>query len=274
MPVKRVNARNAATIASAGLWVGAAAPVAALPPLGGEMNHVNITLSGGAFGVFIDSADPMILQGPGSGLSGAEGVLNGMHFNGQYGWLPAGFWGPPPGGAVWVEQREPVPGLVCYAGRSQLGTTVFEPLHFTEGADPGFMWDGAMTHNYFAARRHGTYVAPFRVYMGDSSGTMLSGFEPVEMDLVFRLEIDPCDRADYSTTGSNPGDAAFGFADGVIDVTDLTYFVEAWVSGDLADADVTTAETNPGDEGWGERDGAITISDLTWYIERWISGCG
>ena len=248
---------------------------AALPPLGGEMNHVNITLDGtSTFGVFIDRPGPMMLQGPAQGLTGPESVLNGWAFNGQYGWLPAGFWGPPSGGAVWIEQVEPVPGLVCFAGRAQLGTTLFEPLHFTGGAPAGFAWDGGMTHNYFAARRHGDYTALFRVYMGTSAGVPLSAYTPVEMELSFRLEVEPCARADYTTAGANPGEPEFGTPDGSIDVADLTYFVEAWVVGDVAEADVTTDGANPGDSGFGERDYRVTVSDLVWFVERWITGCG
>ncbi|MEM1331702.1 MAG: spondin domain-containing protein [Planctomycetota bacterium] len=90
--------------------------------------------------------------------------------------------------------------------------------------------------------------------------------------LIIERTDTPC-IADATTDGTNPGDAGFGFPDGAVTVSDLSYFVEAWVSTDALLADVTTDTTNPGDPGFGTPDGAVTISDLTFFVEAWVSGC-
>ncbi|MEM1329214.1 MAG: GC-type dockerin domain-anchored protein [Planctomycetota bacterium] len=78
---------------------------------------------------------------------------------------------------------------------------------------------------------------------------------------------------DMTTDGSNPGDDAFGAPDGVVTVSDLSYFVELWLANDVDVADVTTNNTNPGDPGFGVPDGLIGIADLTFFVERWVEGC-
>ncbi|MEM1331006.1 MAG: M14 family zinc carboxypeptidase [Planctomycetota bacterium] len=78
---------------------------------------------------------------------------------------------------------------------------------------------------------------------------------------------------DLTTTGSNPGDAEYGQADGIVDVADLTYLVEAWV-GEQPVADRTTSSTNPGDAGYGVPDGVVDVSDLSYFVEAWVAETG
>ncbi|MEM1330371.1 MAG: GC-type dockerin domain-anchored protein [Planctomycetota bacterium] len=85
-------------------------------------------------------------------------------------------------------------------------------------------------------------------------------------------EASPC-VPDITTDGTNPGDAGFGDPDGAVTVSDLTFFVEAWLASDLGIADVTTDGTNPGDAAFGTPDGAVTVSDLTFFVEAWLGGC-
>ena len=82
-----------------------------------------------------------------------------------------------------------------------------------------------------------------------------------------------CSVADVTTDNANPGDANFGVPDGLITASDLTFFVEQWIAGNVMVADVTTDNANPGDANFGVPDGAVTASDLTFFVEAWIAGC-
>ncbi|MEM1329764.1 MAG: glycoside hydrolase family 18 protein [Planctomycetota bacterium] len=78
--------------------------------------------------------------------------------------------------------------------------------------------------------------------------------------------------ADITSSGANPGEDGFGVPDGNVDVADLTYFVELWLSSE-AEADLTTDGVNPGTRGYGTPDGVVSITDLTFYVEFWITAC-
>ncbi|MEM1331562.1 MAG: S8 family serine peptidase [Planctomycetota bacterium] len=80
-------------------------------------------------------------------------------------------------------------------------------------------------------------------------------------------------RADLTTGGSNPGDASYGVPDGAVDVADLTFLVEAWVSLS-AIADLTTSGSNPGDAGYGVPDATVDVADLSFFVELWLSEAG
>ncbi|MEM1331735.1 MAG: family 16 glycosylhydrolase [Planctomycetota bacterium] len=93
------------------------------------------------------------------------------------------------------------------------------------------------------------------------------------LDLVtFAFTTDGCGVADTTTSGVNPGGTGYGLPDGNVDVSDITYYVERWLNGEV-DADVTTSGTNPGDAGYGEPDNGINTADLTFFVERWLAGC-
>ncbi|MEM1330551.1 MAG: GC-type dockerin domain-anchored protein [Planctomycetota bacterium] len=65
-----------------------------------------------------------------------------------------------------------------------------------------------------------------------------------------------------------------GFApDGVIQVADLTRFVEQWVAGNPATDITTTGAVDPTSPGWDQPDRAINTVDLTRFVERWLEGC-
>ncbi|MEM1329906.1 MAG: GC-type dockerin domain-anchored protein [Planctomycetota bacterium] len=88
----------------------------------------------------------------------------------------------------------------------------------------------------------------------------------------YEVQSTPC-TPDVTTDGANLGDPGFGEPDGVVTVSDLTFFVEAWLAGNPAVADVTTEGTNPGEPGFGTPDGSITVTDLTFLVEAWLAGC-
>ncbi|MEM1331491.1 MAG: lamin tail domain-containing protein [Planctomycetota bacterium] len=134
--------------------------------------------------------------------------------------------------------------------------------------DNGLNWatslagfDGAINNSITAIYNAGQFGSPGFVdgiTTGFDSGACLS---------------DEFCLPDITTLDTNPGDKGFGVPDGTVDVTDLTFFVEAWVNGDAAVADVTTLGNNPGDVDFGAADGTVDVTDLTFFVEQWISGC-
>jgi len=60
--------------------------------------------------------------------------------------------------------------------------------------------------------------------------------------------------------------------DGEVTGTDIQYFVNAWVAGDIA-ADITTAGAGIGDPGYGFPDGSITGADIQLYVNLYNVGC-
>ncbi|MEM1331526.1 MAG: GC-type dockerin domain-anchored protein [Planctomycetota bacterium] len=113
-------------------------------------------------------------------------------------------------------------------------------------------------------------IVPFRFRVG---GTPTPQGTIYWDDLcVIQRSTDPTCVADVTTSGTNPGNTGFGVPDGNVDVSDLTFFVEIWLGGDVA-ADVTTSGTNPGDAGFGVPDGNVDVTDLTFFVESWITGC-
>lgn len=69
----------------------------------------------------------------------------------------------------------------------------------------------------------------------DDAMTVNTGTGPIEhADLgpfEFQETLDPLCTSDVSTTGSAPGDAAYGVPDGIVDLSDLLYFVNGWEFG-------------------------------------------
>ena len=93
-----------------------------------------------------------------------------------------------------------------------------------------------------------------------------------ESDAAFTVDASSC-TADVTTTGAGIGDPGYGVPDGSVTATDLNYFVNAWVAGDLAIADITTTGAGVGDPGYGVPDGSITAADLNYFVNAWVAGC-
>jgi len=79
--------------------------------------------------------------------------------------------------------------------------------------------------------------------------------------------------ADLTTQGAGVGDPGYGVPDGLVTAADLNYFVNAYVSADLAIADITTQGAGVGDPGYGVPDGLVTAADLNYYVNLWVAGC-
>jgi hypothetical protein len=223
-------------------------PAAAdLPPLGGDMNHVLVTLTPDRrFVLAVEHpGEQVLIEGP-EVYTGAAAVLNGTRFNAQYGWLVNGLWAPPPGGFVYMESVQQSPGLAAYAGRAFGPYSFMDPLFGTAGAPPRMVWDGVMLHDYYAATTPGHYAATYRVYMGDAAGVPLAGYEPGEITLGWVWET------------ACAADLAEPF--GVLDLSDITAFVGAFVAG-LPAADLA------------EPFGLFDLADLSAFANAFVGGC-
>ncbi|HLO41226.1 MAG TPA: PEP-CTERM sorting domain-containing protein [Phycisphaerales bacterium] len=159
---------------------------AAVPPMGGEMKHIMVHLHGSALEGHVDHSIPTpVLTSYGETYTGNASVLNGTLFNAQYGWMAEGFWTPPAGSTLWLEQVSATPGLRVYEGgmMSMAGMHTFAPIFGTDASSPRIAWDGMMLHNWYAADTAGSYSATYRIYFGDDNGVAIDGYEADEVTL-------------------------------------------------------------------------------------------
>lgn len=160
-----------------------------LPRVIGEMRHVMIGLSGGMLDVHLDDAGTAseMWSFPGESYDGAAGVLDGMYYSSQYGWLANGFISLGSGETIMIENVGSTPGLEAYEGgmRGMRANHTYDAIFGTDGSDPATEWDGMMRHDWFAADSIGDYQATFRVYVQDSTGGEVSSYGDAEMTLLF-----------------------------------------------------------------------------------------
>ena len=229
--------------------IGAAASAAlgGLPPLGGSMNHVLVGLDGSnTITLGVERTGPMELVEADGVFTGAASVLNGTRFNAQYGWLVSGLWAPPAGSVVRIEVVEHDPGLRFYAGRAFGSVAFMQPLHGTDGTDPGFAWDGGMLHNYAAVTEPGVYEATFRVAIVSPGGEPVAGYEGSEIVL------------SWNWTPACPADLAEPM--GVLDLADVSVFVSGFVAREPA-ADLAFPE------------GVFDLHDIVSFVDAFVGGC-
>ncbi|MEM1331340.1 MAG: integrin alpha [Planctomycetota bacterium] len=169
-------------------------------------------------------------------------------------------------------------------------TTVFE----VAGETPGVSFDQLIVARTLEARgavrvelAQGFVPEPGSSFQLIETGVTTGAFGEIRLDPLLEemgadssellttgrlvIPVPPC-LADVTTEDTNPGEPGFGQPDGLVGVTDLTYFVERWIDGDDG-ADVTTEGANVGDPGYGEPDGQVSVTDLTFFVEIWIAGC-
>jgi len=87
---------------------------------------------------------------------------------------------------------------------------------------------------------------------------------------------DECENiciADVTTQGASTGGPGFGVPDGLVTASDIYYYVNFWVAGDVGIADLTTQGAGAGDPGFGTPDGLVTASDINFYVNLWVVGC-
>lgn len=152
------------------------------PQLGGPMEHVMVHLHGTMLHAHAH-ASGLVMQNHGQTYAGAAGVLNGTHYNAQYGWMIEGFWSPPAGAHLWIEQTAATEGLLAYRGGNMMNPGDFQPIFGADGSDTRILWDGSMLHNWYAASDPGLYTATYSVYFGDAAGVPLDGYQAGAVEL-------------------------------------------------------------------------------------------
>lgn len=180
------------------------------PKLGGgqvaaAMKHADINLSGTTLSVTIDPTVPIPLLRPLTppdlfDPSKPWAVLQGKAHNFQYGWNPSGFWSPPAGSAVWVEQLSASPGLEVYYVEGPPASYPYDAIFGTLGSSPVWKWEGFMVHNAYAVINptESTYQATYKVYIGDEfTGAPTPGYTAAEATFLFTAT--PVLTADFNT---------------------------------------------------------------------------
>ncbi len=162
--------------------------LADMPQMGGPMKHIRVMFDESSAAIHLhvdDSISTPILDNAGGPYAGNAGALDGLMHNAQYGWMVEGFWAPPAGSNLWIEQTSATPGLLAFQGgmMSMMGSHTFAPIFGTDGSDSTLMWNGLMLHNWYAASAAGDYTAAYNVYFGDSSGVPTPGFTPGSVTL-------------------------------------------------------------------------------------------
>ncbi len=183
-----------------------------LPQLGGgpvsqagaPMKHADIILVGTTLNVHVDSTVPVPLLRSLTDSNEFDpampwAVLQGKAHNFQYGWNPSGFWAPPSGSAVWIEQLDISPGLEVYYVAGLPVSTPYDPIFGTDSTPTRWKWDGFMTHNAYAILNpsESTYHATYKVYLGDqNTGAETPGYTGAEVQFDFLA--NPVLTADFN----------------------------------------------------------------------------
>lgn len=219
------------------------------PDLGGEMKHIEVRLVETELRAEVDPlvATP-VLRDSGVAYAGGASVLNGSTFNAQYGWTVGGFWAPPIGAFVYIEQIDATPGLRVYAQ----GT--YAPIFSTGGSSPRIRWNGAMLHNWYSTTTPGPHEATYLVYFGDAAATPLIGYQAATVTLHFQNELDTC-PADFN-------------GDTTVDVLDFLDFLNAFSACDAQQAPCPDAETDADING----DTTVDILDFLDFINEFSAG--
>jgi hypothetical protein len=167
---------------------------AQMPQMGGDMKHIAVHLHQNMLEGHVDPGVPTpVLQNYGESYMPPADVLNGTSYNAQYGWMVEGFWSPPVGSLLWIEQLNATPGLSAYLGgmMGDMGTHTFAPIFGTDGSSSRIAWDGMMLHNWYAVTVPGDYSATYRLYFGDTNGVPTPGYGPSEVTLNWTTVPEP-----------------------------------------------------------------------------------
>ena len=129
-----------------------------------------------------------MLRFSGETYDGAAGSLDDMYYSDQYGWILDGLVDPGLGNTIWIELVSQTAGLQTYEGgrRMMIDVQTFDPIFGTDGSDAAWQWSGMMTHNWYVASELGDYEATYSIYVGDSEGNAVDGFNAGEITLNLR----------------------------------------------------------------------------------------
>ena len=170
-----------ATLASAGL------PQAHTWP----MEHIMISMDGNDLHAHVNtsSTNPIeMFRFAGETYDGNASSLDNQYYSDQYGWVLDGIVDPGFGNSIWIEMTSQSAGLESYEGgrRMMIGDQTFDPIFGTAGSDMNWQWSGMMAHHWYAAAELGDFEATYRIYVGDNTGDMVTGYGEASVTLNFR----------------------------------------------------------------------------------------
>ncbi len=182
-----------AAITTGALSTGA---LANSPTLGGPMSHLLVTLFQNQIYLTYESPSLAVvdMQDSSGDFTGGASVLNNSGYNGQFGWLANGFISLPPDSGIFVRTVSISQHLDVYEQGS------FSEIMGTHNSEEIWQWNGTMVHNWYSTDTHGTHHASYEVFIGDSNGNPLDGFQSGTIDLNFRYGPDLSGRV--GTIGS------------------------------------------------------------------------
>ncbi|MCB9840380.1 MAG: S8 family serine peptidase [Phycisphaeraceae bacterium] len=88
-----------------------------------------------------------------------------------------------------------------------------------------------------------------------------------------RLENDYYDCDADLTLGDMWGVWGYGVADGLVDQSDMNYYIQQYNASNLDIADLTTTGAGSGQPGYGVPDGVVNSDDFLYYSSLWVAGC-
>ena len=149
------------------------------PHMGGQMEHILVSVFNNQLFATIENPGdmPLTLQNYGERYNSAASVLDRSGYNAQYGWLANGFFDLPPDANVWIEQTSQTQGLRTYQALT------YDPIFGTDNAPNLWQWDGAMTHNWYAAYAVGDYQANYNIFVGTLDGEPYPGYTGAQVHL-------------------------------------------------------------------------------------------
>lgn len=184
-----------------------------IPQLGGgqvgmgtaPMKHADITLVGNSLVVHLDDTVPTPILRPLTAPDEFDpampwGVLGDKSHNFQYGWNPSGFWAPPVGAGIWIEEIAASPELEVYFVDGLPVSPPYDPIFGTANSSTKWKWSGSMTHNAYAVENpmRTEYEATYKVYIGDEiTGTEIVGYQSAEV--TFHFTATPLLTADFNS---------------------------------------------------------------------------
>ncbi len=145
-----------------------------------------------------DASNPIeMLRFEGDSYDGAASVLNDQYYSDQYGWILDGIVDPGFGNSIWIEMIDQTDGLRTYEGgrRMMIDVQSFNPIFGTDASDTAWQWSGMMTHNWYAAESLGDYQATYNIFVGDSSGNAVDGYNAATITLNLRAVPTPAPLA-------------------------------------------------------------------------------
>ncbi len=88
------------------------------------------------------------------------------------------------------------------------------------------------------------------------------------------LEGTGCGFCGADLSGSDvPGERLYGVPDGVLDIADFFFYLDAFAAGNTDIADLT-GSNDPNDPGYGVPDGVLDAADFMFYLALFADGCG